>query len=261
VTLFVDKNTNFKEGSFGIENKLYFDKINLNDAHQHFIVGKVLDFYLERLNEFMSYLPVCKYLAKRLLSATGQTLEKEDILAYSIEVLIINAVNVTLTILLGFLLGVLEGTIACLFVAFLFRHTAGGAHSVSPFRCAVITILIFPLIALSAEFLTRLTDDFYLNALQISAIIICGFLFAYLAPVDSTNAPILSTHRRRKLKALSIMAYISVALFIMYSKKYKYLDDSVCLSIILCVIWSVFVMSKYGNNFFKYVDGINKERR
>jgi len=45
----------------------------------------------------------------------------------------------------------LPGTIACLIVAIAFRHTAGGAHSDFPVKCAAVTMVIFPLLAVVAN--------------------------------------------------------------------------------------------------------------
>lgn len=66
----------------------------------------------------MSYLPISKRCAAFLATRTGLAQEKEIILTYVIEVLVINLLNICLALLLGFFLGVLPGTVACLVTAF-----------------------------------------------------------------------------------------------------------------------------------------------
>lgn len=99
----------------------------------------------------MSYLFLSRRTAGYLAAKAGLDQEKEVVLAYIIEVLVINIGNLLLTLLLGMLLGVLPGTVACIAAAVLFRHTAGGAHSKSPWRCTAVTIVLFPAMALLAS--------------------------------------------------------------------------------------------------------------
>ncbi len=208
----------------------------------------------------MNYSEACRYLTKKLLILTGQDFDKEDILAYSLEILIINTFNIFLTILLGFFLGVLKSTMACLAVAFLFRHTAGGAHSASAFRCAIITILMFPSISLLAEFLSPLISDYYLSSINTIIVIVFGLLFIYLTPAVTENAPVISHSRKKKLKLISIVMYITVSVLTSYLYKSRYIDESIYISVVLCIVWCVFLMTRYGKAFFKYLDKIKINR-
>ncbi len=73
--------------------------------------------------------------------------EKAPELAYAVEILFINVLNLLLTLSIGFFLGVLPGTMVCIMVATAYRHTAGGAHASSLWVCAIATMIIFPALA------------------------------------------------------------------------------------------------------------------
>lgn len=204
----------------------------------------------------MSYLTFSKSTARFLTEKAGLSPEKEVVLAYSIEVLALNLGNVLFTLLLATLLGVLPGVLVCLAAAFLFRHTAGGAHSNSPWRCAAVTITIYPALALLAVFLARLGVTFIdvLSAVALPA----GLLtVAVLAPVDSPAAPIISLHRRKKLKILSlaVLAVIAAVVILLRWSDWVYASQ-VRLCLILAVLWVSFMLSKPGHRLMCLVDNI-----
>lgn len=204
----------------------------------------------------MSYLTFSKSLAGFLTEKTGLDHEKEAVLAYAIEMLVINLGNILLALLLAALLGVLPGVLSCLVAAYLFRHTAGGAHSNSPWRCAAVTITIYPALALLAVFLARLGATFA-DALSAAALLTGLLAIALLAPVDSPAAPIISPYRRKKLKALSltVFALIAAAVILLRWSEWAYAPQvRVCL--ILTVLWVSFMLSKSGHRLMCLVDDI-----
>lgn len=204
----------------------------------------------------MSYLAFSKSLAGFLTDKTGLDHEKEAVLAYAIEMLVITLGNILFTILLAALLGVLPGVLSCLIVVFLFRHAAGGAHSNSPWRCAAVTITIYPALALLAMYITRFGITF-VDALSAVALMAGLITIAVLAPVDSPAAPIISPHRRKKLKALSlaVFAMIAAAVILLRWSGWVYAAQiRVCL--ILTVLWVSFMLSKPGHRLMCLVDDI-----
>jgi len=213
----------------------------------------------------MSGLAFCKRWAGYLAAKTNLMEEQEVVLAYIIEVLVINAVNVLLMLLLGFLLGVLPGTVACLVMAALFRHLAGGAHSRSPWRCAFITILIFPALALLAAYLDTLGQA-TADALSAAAIVTGFIIILTKAPVDSPAAPILSPIRRKRLKFLSMLAMALVAAAIIFFRQSALIHASqIKICLILSTFWICLILSKPGEYLFVFIDNINfpitRERR
>jgi accessory gene regulator B len=208
----------------------------------------------------MSYLAISKSLAGFLTEKASLTPEKEVVLTYAIEVLVINLGNILFTMILAALLGVLPGTLSCLAAAFLFRHTAGGAHSSSPWRCAAVTITIFPAMALLAVFLAQFGAAF-IGVLSTLAVLTGLITVAVLAPVDSPSAPIISPDRRKQLKILSLVVFsvITAAIFFIPRSGWVYASQiQICL--VLSVLWVSFMLSKPGHSVMCLVDKIDIRR-
>lgn len=204
----------------------------------------------------MNHLVFSKNLAGLLTEKAGLTHEKEVVLTYAIEMLLIYLGNTFFTLLLAALLGVLPGVMSCLAAVFLFRHTAGGAHSNSPWRCAAVTIAVYPAMAMLAVFLARL-GTMFVDVLSATAILTGLLTIAVLAPVDSPAAPIISSSRRKKLKKLSlaVFAIIAAAIIILRWSDWVYAPQvRVCL--ILTVLWVSFMLSKLGHRLMCLVDRI-----
>jgi len=202
----------------------------------------------------MSYLSFSKRWAGYLTVKARLQPEKEVILAYVIEVLVINVINLLLALLLGLLLGVLPGTAAVIFTMFLFRHTAGGAHSKSPWRCGAATITILPLLALLAASLAAMGNP-YPVILSAAAVLTGAAAVILLAPVDSPAAPIISPARRKKLKYLSlaVILLLTVILFILQQSAWAWARD-IQLAIALSILWGSFLLTKPGHQLFSFID-------
>jgi len=204
----------------------------------------------------VSYFAISKNLAGFLTEKAGLAHEKESILAYAIEMTVITLGNTLFTLLLAALLGVLPGVLSCLVVVFLFRHTAGGAHSNSPWRCAAVTVTIYPAMALSAVYLAGLGAAF-IDALSAVALLLGLSAIVVLAPVDSPSAPIISPYRRKKLKALSLAVFTLTAAAVVCLRQSDWVYASqirVCL--ILTVLWISFMLGKPGHRLMCLVDRI-----
>lgn len=205
----------------------------------------------------MSYLAFSKSLAGFLTEKTGLDHEKEAVLAYAIEMTVLTLGNILCTLLLAALLGVLPGVLSCLIAVFLFRQTAGGAHSNSPWRCAAVTITIYPAIALLAVFLARLGTTF-VDALSAAALLTGLLTVALLAPVDSPAAPIISPHRRKKLKVLSMAVFTLTAAAVIYLRQSDWVYASqIRVSLILTVLWVSFMLGKPGHRLMSLIDKIS----
>lgn len=204
----------------------------------------------------MSYLAFSKRWANYLTVKTGLSHEKELILTYIIEVLTLNVLSVVIALMLGMLLGVLPGTATGIFIATLFRHTAGGAHSNSPWRCGIITVTIYPLIALSAVKLSMLEKS-YTDILTASTILVGLVAMILLAPVDSPAAPIISPSRRKRLKisALIIMLVLSVLLIVLSQSPWDYARQ-LQLCIAISIAWLSLMLTKQGHKIISFVDNI-----
>ncbi|SFQ98991.1 accessory gene regulator ArgB-like protein [Desulfoscipio geothermicus] len=209
----------------------------------------------------MSYLAFSKRWAGYLSRKTGLSAEQETILTYVIEVLVLNLMNIVFTLLLGVLLGVLPGTAACLITAILFRHSAGGAHSSSPWRCAAVTIAVFPLLALLGSFFSRLGQGFA-DVLSVGALGVGMTTVVLLAPVDSPAAPIISPLRRRKLKIISIALMVLVTIIVLLLRESRWQYAGMIQSCIaLTLLWVSFMLTGWGHKLMSFVDKILKKRK
>ncbi|AGL00487.1 accessory gene regulator ArgB-like protein [Desulfoscipio gibsoniae] len=205
----------------------------------------------------MSYLSFSRRWASYLSRQTDLPAEQETILAYVIEVLALNFLNIFCTLLLGAFLGVLPGVATCLVVAVLFRHSAGGAHSNSPLRCAAVTVVIFPLLALLGAYFSRLNQGF-VDILSAVAFVVGITAMIILAPVDSPAAPITSPLRRKKLKYISITFVVLVTAAAMWFRdsQWQYAEIArACIS--LTLLWTSFTLTVWGHKLMSIIDTIS----
>ena len=209
----------------------------------------------------MSYLPFSTKLAAYLAQKTGLSHEKEAIITYAIEVLVINLANLCLTLALGYLLGVAYGTALCLLIVAIFRHSAGGVHSQSPWKCGLITVSVFPILALTARKLAILSP-IYTNTFSLTVMLVGIFVVIRLAPVESPGAPIISPIRRANLKILSLlfMIIITIASILLWYNPWTYAAETqLCLT--LSILWVSFILSPWGQRFMLFIDQNSFKRR
>ncbi len=204
----------------------------------------------------MSYLFFSRRTAAFLAEKSGLDRERETILAYIIEALVLNMGNLLLALLLGWFLGVLPGVTACIVAAALFRHTAGGAHSSSPWRCGAVTIIVFPAMALLATYLTRLAP-IYTDTFSLAAVFTSLVAVATLAPVDTAAAPIISPTRRKRLKGLSLLVFTLITTAIVFIRWAPWLQAAeIQFCLVLSLLWTSFNLSRPGHLFIAFVDHI-----
>jgi len=208
----------------------------------------------------MSYLPFSRRLAASLAAGAGLSPEKETILAYVIEILVLNLLNVILALALGLLLGVLPGTAACLFAAALFRHTAGGAHSNSPWRCGVLTVAVFPSLALLSGHLAAFEPPFP-GIFSVVAVLAGATAIILLAPVDSPAAPVIAPARRKKLKLLSLLVLLLLVFGLAaLQQNQSPLAREIRLCIEVTILWVSFMLTKPGHALICFIDRIKIKR-
>jgi accessory gene regulator B len=197
-----------------------------------------------------------KKLAHNLAAKHGLGQEKQAEIAYAIEVLTLNVLNAVLTLTIGWILGVFWGTLICLLTIAAFRHNAGGGHSDSPWLCALVTMTVFPLLALIAR---QISDwsVFYIDALALVSILtgfICIFIYA---PVDNPKSPIVSSEWRRRLKLVALMVMSTVAALIIGLRFIGWemaAEFRMCLA--LSIIWISFNLTHTAHHLWCSIDRI-----
>lgn len=204
--------------------------------------------------ENMSYMAVSRRWASYLSAKTGASREKEMVLAYVTDIIVINMLNLSAILLIGYLLGILPGTITILASLFLFRHTAGGAHSDSPWRCAAITISSTTLMSLGAVYVSQYSQ-IHIDIISLLSWLIGFTAIIILAPVDSPAAPIISQLRRKKLKIYSLLVFLLTAATIILLRNSTWqLAKVVQANLAFCLIWISFMMTKPGHELMILID-------
>lgn len=196
-----------------------------------------------------------KKISGYLIVNSGLPPDKEPVLLYAIEVLAGNIVNIAMSITAGWLFGVLPGTVSCLATVFLFRHTAGGAHCSSPWRCMVITASVFPLLAVLASHLSGKQP--YANILTALSLIVGLVAAIRLAPVENKAAPILSEVRRTRLKIASVsVLFLLAAILLIARLNHKVYFKEVQLCVALSILWVCLMLTGFGHRLLSFVDGV-----
>ncbi len=193
-------------------------------------------------------------LAANLAGKHNLNEEKQAEMAYAIEIIALNLGNAILTLTLGWVMGVFWGTLTCLLTIAAFRHNAGGGHSDSPWRCAAVTMIVFPLLALAAYEVSS-WPPLFMNLMSMLSILIGFALIQLYAPVDSPQAPIISPLRRKRLKmwALSIMSIIAVTIIILRISSWdKAAEIGMCLA--LSLLWVSFNLTPWGHRLWSFID-------
>lgn len=161
----------------------------------------------------MKYSKLSQNIASYFASEIGIDEEKQQIIAYSIELLILD--------ILGFILILVIG--ACLKSTFyagiagisggLLRRLSGGAHLDNPIKCLVFGAIIYGLLGFISRIIIEIFGgslSFFLNF----GLLLCLIIVYLYAPVDSAAKPIRSIILRKKLKYGSI-AFLLVAFILL----------------------------------------------
>ena len=204
----------------------------------------------------MSYMRFSTKWAADLCKIHNLGEDKQAELAYVIEILTINIGDAILVLALGWILGVFWGTLICLLTIAAFRHNAGGGHSESPWRCALVTMIIFPLLALAARYVST-WESFYTDLLSLVSILL-GFAFILIyAPVENAKAPIVSPVRRKRLKNMALLIMVIAAIIITGLKFVggeKASEIRLCL--VLSLLWFSFNLTPLGKRLWLLLDAI-----
>ncbi|NMA01721.1 MAG: accessory gene regulator B family protein [Clostridia bacterium] len=139
--------------------------------------------------------------------------DREEILAYAIETMLLSFVGFILIILLGFLFNAALPAAIAAISGGLLRRLSGGAHFNTPYKCLVFGAIVYGLLGLAVKAVIA-TIGFSLS-LNIPLLIGTLLLVGIFAPVDSEAKPIHSSDLRKKLKASSII-FVLVIFFLAF---------------------------------------------
>ncbi len=177
--------------------------------------------------------------------------DEKDILKYGSEVFFTTICGTTITLLIGWLVGVIYPLWAILLVSIIVRKLAGGAHSEYPISCFFITAFFYTLIAFLA-IKTQFFFEQYKNTVIFLASMIALIVISKKAPVESLAKP-LGFYQKKQLKLFSFIAII-LLIVIQISFLYLQLYPLINYAISLVLIWHALMLLPLGQYLVSYID-------
>ena len=132
--------------------------------------------------------------------------ERSEIINYGLQLLIGEIPKMFITLLVSYILGILNLTIIMVLILIPYRAFSGGFHLHSHIGCIISTTLYYcgiPKISIFTYFNSQTELIFVLCALIFGIIILKKY-----APADTENVPILQDRARKQKKILSYITYI-----------------------------------------------------
>lgn len=205
----------------------------------------------------MRFFEFSRIWASHLAEQNNLDENRQAEMAYAIQIIAITVIDAFLNLAFGAILGVLYGTAFCLFTVAAFRHNAGGGHSESPYRCAPVTMIVFPLLALAAHIMV-LEHFEHINFLSAASIPIGFASILRYAPASNSKAPPTSTYHRKKLKiyAIIVMSFLSLSILALNTSSWN-MSDEMGLCISLSIFWVCFNLTETGNHLWLLIDNID----
>lgn len=134
--------------------------------------------------------------------------DREEIIAYAIETMLLSIVGFILIILVGMLFGAAFPAAIAAIAGGLLRRLSGGAHFNTPYKCLVFGAIVYGLLGLVVN--VAITNFGFSLSLNVLLLIVALLLVGLFAPVDSEAKPIHSSDLRKKLKFFSILFVVFI---------------------------------------------------
>lgn len=169
--------------------------------------------------------------------------EKEEIIVYAIETLLLSIVNIVSILALASLFNALLPALIAVVFGGALRKVSGGAHFDSPMACLVFGTFVYTLIGvLSKKISIYGFNNVYLC---VAVLFICLMIVGILAPVDSPAKPIHSMSFKKKLKTASIVIVL-ISLVIVFFAKNNLIQLSIVFGILYQTLTLLPIFNKKG---------------
>lgn len=184
----------------------------------------------------------------RVLAENSTLACDEDVIRYGLEVFLGGLLQVVLLVALGWWLGLLKELLVVMFSFGVYRRYAGGAHSSAYYRCTIIGLITFPVLA----YLCRLIDYQYFWAYFIFVGLFSLAIIYWKAPIDTEVKPIQESSQRRslKLRAAGLVTLLLIAALL----SHLLIQDLIAISILLGVGWQTLTMTRLGAIYTRFWD-------
>lgn len=168
----------------------------------------------------MEYL--CNLVVKRWIKRNIITEEFEEWYTFGLYSFVSGIINIAIPIVLGVILGCITETLVYLAVFILSREFMGGYHCDTPFRCKIVTIMLY-LIVMAINYFNVFGN--YLLCINVLLFIAGNIVIYIFCPVQNHNK-ILEKGLQRKYKVISFFVYnilLVIGCILLYIKN-KYVD-------------------------------------
>jgi len=154
--------------------------------------------------------------SKAIASKTAAILNLDQDHREVLEYGALNFLQTLFTILLIVLFGILAGSLPEILVlsltAALLRQFSGGVHATSPYRCAVLSVLIFGGLSLLVKYVLVFSSRMSVLLFQGGTLVLILVFLSRYAPVDSPNKRIKNPDTRHRLKKASLFFVMAAEL-------------------------------------------------
>lgn len=193
--------------------------------------------------------PVAAYLRRTL----GLSAEDEELLRYGLQVVVYSVAGLASIGLAGWLVAALPTTLAAALAAGALRLFSGGAHSRSPLTCNLLGAAVAALVGKAAVVAASLVSLTTLFVVVLAAFAPTVATVWRLAPVDSPAKPIASPERRRKLRRLSLVALLTLAVGQLALLPWR---PALALALGCGIWWQAFTLTRAGHRFATILDNL-----
>lgn len=158
-----------------------------------------------------------RYVGQGVAESLGELvkLPREDVevIAYGLEQVLTNLVTVAITLVMGFLLGLLPETIVVICSLAVMRRLVGGAHCTTPWRCTIASCLTIVAVALATRGIGLVLPAPGWVAVASGWALLTTWIWA---PNDSEKKPITDPVRRQILRRKALATELVLAGILFY---------------------------------------------
>lgn len=197
--------------------------------------------------------------------------EQKDVLNYGLIIFIQTMMAIVITVIVGWICGVMKEAITISLAGATLRKTSGGVHATSPMKCIILGVLVSVGGAQVCIVLAKLLPEL----IGVIAIVIFGWSYIIIynkAPKDSSAKVIKSEKKKARLRKRSIAILILyVFILVVFSLIDSLSGYAVLRTYSFCLLfgtaWQVFTLTQSGeklvtlmNLFLIHIETILKRR-
>jgi accessory gene regulator B len=183
--------------------------------------------------------------------------DKEQIIAYSLRLVISSIIGYLAIILIAYPLNILHITIPMAIAHSVLRVCSGGAHASTSTHCFIIGSLIFSALGLIVKWLLPIYNFMYISVSSAFIFIIAILIIKKYAPADVPDKPIKAKAQREKLKKLSL--WVVIIWYLVIKLSLLFTGDRYATFIIATgwgILWQSFTLTKAGYKFTEFLDSL-----